>query len=477
MFRRADAAIIVILFAANLLVRTALAAAYSFDGLYGQDAYAYYDFAREIVEGRANTAFHWPLGYPLILAAGFTVFGVSAGVGQAISMLLGAALAPLVYVLGRLLGCRVPCALAAALLMTVCGQALQSSVVLMSDVPALFWALVSAVALFRYARSEQAGWLALAAFALAWASITRWIYLTLALPWALAVLLLWIRNRRVRWPHGALAAAAAALIFIPQVIYSLGENPYSWTAWTLANAFRSEFADTQGRLVYPQVNALFFASFLYDPYYLSPVFLPLAIAGAITQRRFAAVTLLGWLLAPYLFSIGMPQQNIRFLLTSFPAAAVLVGVGMEQVVERLTRKRTLGYAAMVMLIFAGLLHTTLTSRGVIDTFVRTQKQHKEAVIWAAAQIPPDATVYTFGVTLIMQHDTALNVYEIYYETPQTLTSKWVRGRDDYLLLDIWHVEHQWQGHAPQIVYHWLRDQRGLTQLGRHGGYTLFRVAG
>jgi 4-amino-4-deoxy-L-arabinose transferase-like glycosyltransferase len=473
MTRRIDLSLIGLLFAVNVLVRLPLTV--GFDGLYGQDAYAYFDFAQEIVEGRANTSFHWPLGYPALLAGGFALFGISAQVGQAINVITGALLAPLVYILARQVNLSAFSAFVAALLMTLCGQAVQSSIVVMSDVPALFWAVLSAVTLMHYLRTEKPIYLGFAAMLLALASITRWIYLALAVPWALVVLIEW--RSQIRWRHTIIAACAVAVIFIPQILYNFGENPYSWTTWALDNAFRREIADTQGRLVYQQINGVFFASFLFDPYYLSPILLPLVILGILGLRKNTRVLILGWVFAPYVFSIGMPQQNIRFLLTSFPAAVILVGAGVDWL-SRQPLRRDITYSVVTVMLMVAIAQTVTTSQSIIDTFLNTQRRHKAAVTWALSQIPTESSVYTFGVTLIMQHEPAPpKVYEIYYETPDTLASKWVRGHDDYLLLNTWEIENQWQGLTPQMVYHWLRDERGLTQLGKHGNYTLFRVNG
>jgi hypothetical protein len=87
------------------------------------------------------------------------------------------------------------------------------------------------------------------------------------------------------------------------------------------------------------------------------------------------------------------------------------------------------------------------------------------------------TLYTFGLTLTLQHYTTLNVYELFYETPATLDARWAHGKDDYLLLNVGNIEQQWNGREVQTVYHWLRDVRGLVKLGQYGSYTLFRVQG
>src|SRR5262249_6649498 len=149
---RADIMLVCLLFTASLLVHLWFLLPSPFDGLYGQDSYAYYDFAGEIRatigQGHILGPFFWPLGYPALLAAGFALFGSQATVGQAINIILGTALTPLVYILARQIGLRRFGALVAAVLITLNGQAIQSSIVLMSDIPGLFWATLSAALLW-----------------------------------------------------------------------------------------------------------------------------------------------------------------------------------------------------------------------------------------------------------------------------------------------------------------------------------------
>jgi hypothetical protein len=140
----------------------------------------------------------------------------------------------------------------------------------------------------------------------------------------------------------------------------------------------------------------------------------------------------------------------------------------------------LGYAGWV--VFAAVLliggRQMLTTAQVnVDTFIADQQRDKDAAAWAAEQVPAGATLYTFGLTLTLKHYTTLDVYEIFYETPETLAERWVRGREDYLLLNVWNIENQWAGRGPQFDYYWLRDTRGMVEMGRYGNYTLFRVQG
>jgi hypothetical protein len=119
----------------------------------------------------------------------------------------------------------------------------------------------------------------------------------------------------------------------------------------------------------------------------------------------------------------------------------------------------------------------MAARVTIDPFIANQQRDKDTARWAAEQLPEEGIVYTFGLTLTLKHYTNLNAAEIYYESPETLAERWQRGQDDYLLLNVWNIENQWAGREPQLAFHWLRDSRGLVELGRYGNFTLFRVEG
>jgi hypothetical protein len=132
---------------------------------------------------------------------------------------------------------------------------------------------------------------------------------------------------------------------------------------------------------------------------------------------------------------------------------------------------------ILIVILLGLWQMWESSNSLVTMFINNQQRDKLAAAWVGETLPPDATVYTFGLTLTLQHYTTLKVYELYYETPQTLSQKWQRGRDEYLVLNVYNIENQWVGRNPQLDYHWLRDQRGLDQLGKFGYYTLFKIRG
>ncbi|MBZ0277120.1 MAG: hypothetical protein K8I60_13300 [Anaerolineae bacterium] len=569
MSRRVDWSLSLLLFITALLLRLYFVAASGFDGLYGQDAYAYYDFTGNLLKsfqtGQPLPVFFWPLGYPTLLVAGFTLFGASAAVGQAISIIMGAGLAPLVFILARQIQSETAVltifsgrprradptdqknfagtgqsarpkmpggAFTAGLLVAVCGQAVQSSLVLMADIPALFWGLLSSVLLLAYLSRQspprnKSRWLMGAVVCLMLACITRWLYLALIPVWGAALLFTHRditqqpttpSNRLMAGAHGGaplqtedlpiskidghkksnglltrrdmlLAGTAGLLILVPQLIFS-ATSPYptfnhAWVqGWSPVNAFQREFTNIDGHFLYEKLNAVFYAQPFYDAYYLSPLFTPLIVIGlwAVLRRKpfSSAVMLSGWMLLPYVFLAGIPYQNIRFPLIVVPAVAVLAGIGLENAVHWLAARlphRTpvlIGAALLVGLGVGQMLHTAYP---VVTTFITNQQADKAVVQWAAERIPAGATVYTFGLTLTLRHYSSFEVYEVYSETPETLAQKWQHGQVDYLLIDPWNINNQWAGREPQIAIQWLENERGLRQIGRYSHYILYRISG
>lgn len=499
--RRLDLTLCLIIFISGIVLRLLLLTPSGFDGLYGQDAYAYYDFAHElrdaINEGRAPGSFFWPLGYPLLLLAGFTLFGNQITVAQGLNVLLGSALPCLIYILARTIGLRRTGALTAAILMAVCGQAMQSSLVIMSDIPALFWAIASGVMLALYLKpssnrtSSLTLWLALSAGLLAFASITRWIYLLLAVPWGLVVLM---RSRgRIQRREILSTLIATSIVFLPQLVYnrimpSPGLN-HAWVeGWSLSHALEREFTNIDGHFLYEKANVLYYAQPFYDLYYLAPIFSPFILIGLWRLWKLARVWLImigGWALLPYLFLIGIPYQNIRFPLIVLPAVAILVGAGIEMIAEWIQSVEVRGiiipHTLARLMVFAivafGAIQTLHIAEKTIREFIERRQADKAVARWVNNDLPGSSRLYTFGLTLTLKHYTTLKVFELYYETPETLEARWIRGQDDYLLLNLWDIEHQWAGREPDIAYQWFFDLRGLTRLGQYGYYTLFRIKG
>src|SRR5258708_6977085 len=94
------------LFLLSLLARAGALLGQGFDGLYGQDPFAYYGYAigplRTALLGfRPWPPFFWPPGYPLLITLGSLPLGATPLIGQGISLLAGSLVTALTYALAR----------------------------------------------------------------------------------------------------------------------------------------------------------------------------------------------------------------------------------------------------------------------------------------------------------------------------------------------------------------------------------------
>ena len=489
-----------------------------FDGLYGQDPFAYYDYAvgplRAALQAlQLPPPFTWPPGYPILVALASFVLGVTPRAGQVVSLLAGA-LAPVFTALlayevwskdrepsapvSRLMAHAVP--LLAGLLVALTGQLWQSSVVVMSDTTALAAATAGAWALACYGRRDahRSGvWLMVASGAVAYALLTRWAYALVAVPFtAYALLALAQRGRSVAIRHG-LAAAAVALIVLAPVLapairslaspgndlpFAVDLQVYSWSP---LNALRRQFVTADGLLSYRWPNGLWYALAPAHRFYFTPLLAPLLIPGlwAVIRRRAAAplFLLIGWAAAIFVFHAGAPWQNFRFNLAHLPPLAILAAVGVELIVLWLARiKRPvlqrLALAALALYLLAGMALMARGGWALTRGFVE-RKEHDLALVQQVQDLtPPDAQVLAFGLTLTLQHYADRTTYELYYQDEASLAALLAAEQPLYLLLDTANAASQWNGLPPQENYRWLQEHADLVKVADLPPLTLFEIS-
>lgn len=504
------------------IVFVGLAVLPRFDGLYGQDPYAYFDYAtgplrQALLQLQPPPPFAWPPGYPLLVALASFALDVTPRAGQLVSLLAGA-LAPIFTALlayevwsrgweggsenhvSRFTFHAIP--LLAGLLAALTGQLWQSSVVVMADTTGLAAATLGMWALARYGRDDakplSLTWLVLAAAALAFAILTRWAYALVAIPaTAYALLLLARQGRRKMVSHSLAAALAVVVVLSPMALPALrtwaaagGEalpfavdlHVYSWNP---LNGLRREFITADGLLSYRWPNGLWYALAPAHRFYFTPLLAPLVIPGvwAVLRRRAAGpiFLLLGWAAMIFLFHAGAPWQNFRFNLAHLPPLAILVAIGAATAANWLAGRIESGAARRLALLLlagyllAGMVLMAYGGRALTRGFVDRKNADLALVRQVEAAVPPNANLVTFGLTLTFQHSSHLPTHEIFHLDEAALAALTRSGRPLFLLLDLENVQGQWLGRPPEVNYRWLQEHAILRTVASLAPYTLFEV--
>lgn len=482
---------------------TAVVVLNGFDGLYGQDAYAYYRYAtgplrESLLELRPPPPFFWPPGYPLLVTLLSLPLGVSSAAGQVVSLAAGAMIPLLTALLAwevwsteRPVGAsdRYWVPLLAGALVACMGQLWQSSAVVMSDTTGLAATTLGVWALVRYGRGASGLWLILAAAAVAFSVLTRWANGLVALACTgYALYALAQRPRRAAIRHAVVAGLAVGAVASP-LLLSLAQG---WQApgagevafagdlevvrWNPLNAVRNEFSTSDGRLRYRFPNGLYYALAPAHRYYFTPLLallLPLGFWTAARRRASAQMLLLsGWAAIVYIFLAGIAWQNLRFTLAYLPPLAILAAVGSVPLAERLSGRWRW---TMPTVLGIGLLWMVFGGWALTGSFIERKEAHLQLVRWVEAQVESDARLFTFGLTTTVNHYSGLQAHDLFLLEPDEMTRFLADSRPVYLLLDVENVERQWEGHAPAQNYLWLQRETGLEEMGGQRGFTLFRL--
>lgn len=479
-----------LLFLFSLFVRLITIRLFQFDGLYGQDSFAYYEYAlalrQALLAGQLPPAFFWPIGYPALIVMTTAVFGITPAAGQLVSVVAGAAIAPLVYLIVRDYA---PKAIAggviAGLLAALASQLLLSSISIMSDTASLFWATCSAWAMIHYLKKLQWRYLAIATITFAFAILTRWVYGLLVIPWGISALLAW-RTANLSWRQMAKTAVFAILLggailtlhFVPDIArgnlsYAGDLEVYSWHP---ANAFTRELHNTDGDFVYEYPTGWFYARPSFHPAYIFPFFALFWLLGIWAIRRqppALIVLLVGWPLTIYLFLAGVPWQNWRFPLSFFPPLLVLVGLGIHWAQQRLQERwRTALFAACAI----ALLGSAAWSVRDINDFTTRFNDQKAITAVIANQLPPDATLIAFGLTATLQQYTEIETLELFH-LDQADLREIVEGKTAvYLLIDPENVSSQWADMDVGRNMRWLQATYHVTEIAPLDPFVLYQVA-
>ncbi len=471
----------------------------SFDGLYGQDSFAYFHYATGPLRHTLLPLppFFWPPGYPLMVALVSIVVGTVPLAGQIASIAAGAAVPGFAVLLAREMGKDddtkaktlqwpfVP--LVAGLIIAVTGQLLQSSLVVMADTVGLATATAGAWAFVRYRRTGEALWLAISAGAFAWAIITRWIYGLVALPFAFwSLVLLTRRPRRIALLHGAGAAAIASVILGPVLVPAVagliagGNAPFAGDlqvySWSPVNALRRAFTTGDGELSYTLPNGLYYAIAPASWWYFGPALAILVLPGlwAVGRRHVTPVgaLLVVWVAIVYAFHAGAPWQNPRFALAYLPPLAILAALGFAQL--QAAARRQIRWSATIVLL-AGLALAAAGSVVLTDRFIERKHNDVGMVHWTERLAPGNAHLLTFGLTATFQYYGRVETLDLSELSSSKIGELLSDGRPTVVLVDMRALERQWKGRLPWENYRALRDGPGLAPVGVRDGYTLFLV--
>ncbi len=484
------------LFLVSFVVRGLVIVNWNFDGLYGQDSFAYYENAKVIYKTVPD--FHrlresyWPIGkaapigYSSAMAIFFLMMGIKPFAGQLMSLLGGSLLAAMTFLLTRkiltLEGFDETKAFSSGLIaggIVACsGVLIKSSVVLMSDSLALCLATAVFLFILYYESTKQFLFLFLFAIATSAMIMTRYPYSFLLVPLA-AYFLFSMKKERKTILHFVLAVICGFIFFLPQV-FLFFQNPKSITehtllkGWTIANAFRTHFETVDGIQDYRFPNFLFNAAPTVHPAYLSPILFPALVFGMFIivshfyQRM--ALLLVGWVTVIYVSLVGFPVQNFRLTEAFFSPLAVFTALGLEAMRNHWNIKPSLMWIwvgmALASMLFFGSMY--------VNKFIEKKNADLETVQWIRNHVSPETKLIALEIAPTLRHYSSFDVVQLFYQDTSSLHNLLKNNRGT-LVLNERNMETQWRGHQVHQLFHWIKDHYKVDEIGKVNHYNISSI--
>jgi len=468
-----DILIISTLFGILILIRFII----DFNGLYGQDSYEYLRYSRRLAEffsaAKPPGDYFWPINFPLLGAILSLIIRDNIFALQLISIL---SFVFTVYYTFRLLRLIYPDAEKEGyfylLLFLVQSPFLfQSAFLVMSDMLAVFLATAAIYHVLKYNREYNRADFLLAIFFSVSAIMTRYAAaVVLLIP---GILLIIAFFKRFRFADFLLGLLIAALCFIPHFLIK-GMNAgdflgHQWLqSWSIKNWFLSEFTTIDGYHNYRLPNLLYgFSNFYYPGFFFVGIVFIFFIQKKIFHPRQSWLLLV--LVTIYaLFLAGIPFQNMRFLLLTFPLVSVLMFPLFQRFRHKVLIKNVLlwSFVILVVLIQAALIYKY--SSGLYRANRVERKVAQKVLAYS------NRPIYTFAI------DGALKCYGV---ESNDIVNMWYSKLDSVkisalVLFNEDKFKRQWKNQNPMINWQMISNKYRLEKIEiLPSGWELFQIKG
>jgi hypothetical protein len=380
----------------------------SFNGLYGQDAHEYFRYTKAlhefIVGGKNPGDYFWPLFYPLCGAL-FSLIVPALFSLQLISII---SFILIFYFLEKIIitifeAEKLAVRIFLFLFLFLSPFMLRGAIVVMSDVFCAMWITVSFYVFTRYYFSFAPRYFLIFAITTTAAVMTRYAALVVLVVPSLAFCFLFLKHFNLK--YFLLAFIAILFLMIPHFLIR-SSDPFMFmkqgqlNGWSIRNFFLSTFFTSEGHATYPLPNALYGFYNWFHPGYC---FYGIIAIFFFRKKNFQAGIvriLLASILAYSFFIVGIPYQNLRFMVVTFPLVSIIFFPAVMSLWEFISSR--FASQTIVILMYV-LIQAALFTRAFLP-FYRYNVFEKKA----AEEINklPGFAVYTFGM------EGALHSYDV-----------------------------------------------------------------
>lgn len=449
--------LLILCFIASIIMLVTVRFILNFDGLYGQDSYEYLRYSNTLItflkSGVQPGDYFWPLYYPILGAllgfitnASFALQFISivslvfcsVYIIKTISLIYEDTKYNLFYVLTFFI---------------LSPMTFRLGVSSMSDMLATLFITLSfyqGVKYFKKVKIKHLYWTLIFGIS---AVMTRYGAFVVLLPLGISILLFFFKKKE-KITHIFILVGITLFLLLPHFVVR-SENSaeflqHEWLKnWSIFNFFKKSFTTVDGISTNLFPNIIYAFSSVFHPRYF--LFGLISIPFIITKikRSFEIKTILLSFIIYGLFLAGIPFQNNRFLLLSFPLILILLFPSFQFLVNKI--KHT--YIKKSLFFIVILIQISLTFIGLKPILERNSFEKK---ITTELKKYENNTLYSFDIDIALQGRNLDFVYK----------NLWVQKYSTFqngslVLFHPTKFEKQWQDKNPMINWNNLKTNYNL----------------
>ena len=446
----------------------------NFDGLYGQDAYEYLRYSKAIrnylITGQSPGDYLWPLFYPIL---GALVSLIIQNTGISLLLISTLSLSISAFYLSKILylifNKTVYNVLYVFTFFLVSPIIFKSGLLVMSDMLTLCFIILFLYHFLEFSQNRKVKhfyYITIFSFA---AFMTRYASAVVLLPFVISATVLFLKQRK-NTKHVLSLMLIIVVLFLPHILIRMQNTveflSHQWMQdWSILNLFKRNFTTIDGSSKYNLPNIIYVFFNLIHPKFLfvGLIFIPLLFfkKSIFTHSKTIVISVLLYAV----FLAGIPFQNLRFLILSFPLVLIL----FYPIFSYLTELKCIKKLFYLVMIFTITFQFFLIKKTFHKTLHRNQFEIKMVSQLESHQ---QNTLYSFDIDIALQgRGLQFNYKNLWQKKYNDLQ------HGDLILFHPTKFIKQWQGKNPILNFDYFNEKYTLEVIENlPQGWQLYKVA-
>jgi len=445
----------------------------NFDGLYGQDAFEYLRYSKAlqnfIITGNNPGTYFWPLFYPLL----GSLFGFfTHNIALALLLISVFSLSVSAFYLNTIIDLLFPNSKLSILHIFVffilSPFILKSGLLIMSDMLALCLIVLTLYHYLKFNQNYSIKYFYYITIFSVSAMMTRYVSFVIVIPFIIHASYLFLTQKK-NLKHIPFLMLIVFIIGLPHFLInatnSLKFLSNNWLkTWSVLNFFKSQFSTVDGFNHYLFPNIIYvFSNFFHPRFLFIGIFLIPLLFIKNSNFKHRTIILISVILYA-LFLAGIPYQNNRFLVLSFPLILLL----FYPIFIYLTELKLIKKIFYVGIICTIIIQSFLISKAFKSTLERNKLERKMVELLRPYQ---HKKLYSFDIDIALQgRGLKFDYKNLWIKRYKNLQ------KGDLILFNPTKFQKQWQGKNPILNFNYFNEKYDLKIIQDcQGGWKLYQV--